>query len=81
MPSTEECLAALGQVPVVNGGAEVRQEGLAEIVAQALKHQRIIVVRGHGTFAIGQLLEEAYNLTALLEYHCQILCLLKSLRV
>ena len=41
---------------------------------------RVVLVHGHGTFAIGQLLEEAHNYTATLEESCQVICLLKSLR-
>jgi ribulose-5-phosphate 4-epimerase/fuculose-1-phosphate aldolase len=38
-------------------------------------------VRGHGSFAISQLLEEAYYFTAVLEQSCRLLYLLKALRV
>jgi len=53
--------------------------GLADIIAQALKQHKIVMVHGHGSFAIGQLLDEAYNYTTTLEESCQIICLLKSL--
>jgi L-fuculose-phosphate aldolase len=39
------------------------------------------MVHGHGSFAIGQLLEEAYNFTTTLEESCHVICLLKSLGV
>ncbi len=81
MPKNAEVLSALGVVPVVGWHAEVRPGGLADIIAQALKQRRIVVVYGHGSFAIGQLLDEAYNLTTSLEEYCQVLCLLKSLQV
>jgi L-fuculose-phosphate aldolase len=54
---------------------------LADSIAQTLKQHRIIMVHGHGSFAIGQLLEEAYNITTMLEESCKILCLLKTLQV
>jgi len=44
-----------------------------------LSEHRAVMVHGHGSFAIGQLLEEAYNYTTALEESCQVLCLLKSL--
>jgi L-fuculose-phosphate aldolase len=56
-------------------------EGLADIIARALKQHRIVMVHGHGSFAIGQLLEEAHNYTTTLEESCQVICLLKSLQV
>lgn len=79
-PSTEG-MSVVGTVPVVGWNMEIKPGGLADIVAQALKQYRIIMVHGHGSFAIGQLLEEAYNFTTILEETGQILCLLKSLQV
>jgi L-fuculose-phosphate aldolase len=60
---------------------EVKPGGLADIIAQALKQHRIVMVHGHGSFAVGQLLEEAYSYTTTLEEGCRIICLLKSLQV
>ncbi len=79
-PSNMESIEVLGKVPVLGWQKEVKPGGLADIIAQALKSKKIIMVRGHGSFAIGQLLEEAYNLTTALEESCQILYLLKSLQ-
>jgi L-fuculose-phosphate aldolase len=38
-------------------------------------------VRGHGSFAAGQLLEEAYHYTTTLEESCRLLYLLKALQI
>ena len=54
---------------------------LAEDIARALKESHIILVSGHGSFAIGQLLEEALSYTTILEASSQINCLLRSLQV
>ena len=81
IPGTMEGLASIGKIPVLGWNMEVSAGGLADVIAQALKQHRIIMVHGHGSFAIGQLLEEAYNFTTLLEESCQVLCLLKSLQV
>ncbi len=81
VPSNAEGLDLLGTVPVVGWNMEVKPGGLADIIAQALKQRRIIMVHGHGSFAIGQLLEEAYDFTTSLEESCQILCLLKSFQM
>ncbi len=80
VPSNAEGLAGLGSGPVGGWHMEAKPGGLADIIAQALKQRRIILVHGHGSFAIGQLLEEAYNLTTALEESCHIICLLKSLK-
>jgi len=81
VPSGAEGLSMVGRVPVLGWHMEVRPGGLADIIAQALKQHRIVMVHGHGSFAIGQLLEEAYNCTTALEESCQVTCLLRSLQV
>jgi Ribulose-5-phosphate 4-epimerase and related epimerases and aldolases len=53
----------------------------AEEIAEALEQHRIVLVRGHGSFAASQLLEEAYYYTAVLEQSCHLLYLLKTLGV
>lgn len=79
VPNCTEGLATVGRVPVLGWHMEVKPGGLVDIIAQALTQRRIVMVHGHGNFATGQLLEEAYNYTATLEESCQIICLLKSL--
>ena len=81
VPSDAEGFPIVGQVPVLGWHMKVTPGGLADIIAQALKQHRIVMVRGHGSFAIGQLLEEAHNCTTTLEESCQVICLLKSLKV
>ncbi len=81
VPTDTEGLSIVGRVPVLGWNMEVQPGGLADIIAQALKQHRIVMVHGHGSFAIGQLLEEAHNCTATLEESCQVICLLKSLQV
>ena len=81
VPSDAEGFSIVGQVPVLGWHKEVRPGGLADIIAQALKQHRIVMVRGHGSFAIGQLLEEAYSCTTTLEESCRVTCLLRSLQV
>jgi L-fuculose-phosphate aldolase len=80
VPTNTEGMSLLGKVPVLGWNMEVKPGGLADIIALALKQGRIIMVHGHGSFAIGQLLEEALNYTAFLEESCQVTCLLKSLQ-
>jgi len=81
VPSDAEGLSVVGTVPIVGWHMETKPGGLADIIARALKQHRIIMVHGHGSYAIGQLLEEPYNLTTALEESCQVLCLLRSLQV
>jgi L-fuculose-phosphate aldolase len=81
VPIDAEGLSTVGRVPVLGWHMDVKPGGLVDIIAQALKQHRIIMVHGHGSFAIGQLLEEAHNYTTTLEESCQVICLLKSLQI
>ena len=81
VPTDAEGLSIVGQVPVLGWHMEVKPGGLADIISQALKQCRIIIVHGHGSFATGQLLEEAHNCTTMLEESCRVICLCKSLQV
>ena len=80
VPSDTEGFSILGHVPVLGWNMEVATGGLADIIAQALTQHRIVMVYGHGSFAIGQLLDEAHNYTTILEESCRIICLLRSLQ-
>ena len=67
------------RVPILGQKMKPRPGELAEAVAHALKEHRIVLVSGHGSFATGQLLEEACHYTAALEESCRIICLLRAL--
>ncbi len=81
VPSDTEGLSLIGRVPVLGWRMNVEPGGLADVIAEALGQYRIVMVHGHGSFAIGQLLEEAHNCTATLEESCRVICLVKSLAV
>lgn len=80
VPSDAEGLSIVGRVPVLGWHMEIKMGGLADIIAQALKQHKIVMVHSHGSFATGQLLEEAHNYTTILEESCQVIYLLKSLQ-
>lgn len=80
VPAVED-FTRIGKVPVVGGGDELKRRSLADIVARALKNHRILMVYNHGSFATGQLLEEAFNITTALEQSSQVLCLMRSFQV
>jgi L-fuculose-phosphate aldolase len=81
MPTDAEGLSIAGRVPVLGWHMQVKPGALADIISQALQQHRIVMVHGHGSFAIGQLLEEAHNCTTMLEESCRIICLCRSLQV
>lgn len=81
MPCDVEGRALLSKVPVLSTEEVVKLENLAGEIARLLNEYKVVLVRGHGSFAISQLLEEAYYYTATLEQSCRLLYLLKALQV
>ena len=57
----------LGTVPVVGRKVIRDVREVVDDVAALLKDHKVVAIRGHGTFAIGQLLDEAHRWTSLLE--------------
>ena len=76
IPEDSEGQMFCPEIPVV-GGAPGSEE-LADNVAGVLSHQKLVIVRGHGTFAAGKNLDEAYQLTSLAEHSCRVLALKKN---
>jgi L-fuculose-phosphate aldolase len=76
VPEDSEGVMLCPKIPVV-GGAPGSQE-IADNVAAALSVSKLVIVRGHGTFAAGRSLDEACIFTSLAEYSCRILSLKKT---
>jgi L-fuculose-phosphate aldolase len=66
------------RIPIVEGRPGTDEIGFS--VAEALCGANVAVVRGHGTFAAGKTLDEAYIYTSIAEYACRILLLSGRLR-
>ena len=64
-------------IPVVDG--DPGSQALADHVAHALMHGKIVIARGQGTFAAEKSLEEAYIVTCAAEHACRILYLAGTL--
>lgn len=67
------------RIPVVGRTMTPSSRELAEDIAQALHSSKVVLVRGHGCFAVGQLLEECHQWLSCLEESCRILWLLQGL--
>jgi L-fuculose-phosphate aldolase len=78
VPIDSEGSYLLRKVPVVATELTVGSTEVAEIMARWLKEYDLVMLRGHGPFAIGHLLEEAYQLTSVLEQACKILTIAES---
>jgi len=80
IPVDAEGSFLLHKVPVVCAKQTIGSKELEELLPVALKEYHIVMVRGHGSFAVGQMLEEAYQYTTSLENSCRILYLTHTLK-
>lgn len=72
VPIDNEASYLLKKVPVVTEEFASGTPEMANKVARALQDYKIIMLRGHGSFAIGQTLDEAFQWSSTLEESCQI---------
>jgi len=63
----------LPRIPVITTKETIGAMEVARILPYWLSKYRIVVLREHGSFAIGDFLEEAFQLTTSLEHSCKIL--------
>ncbi len=73
VPIDNEASYLLKKVPVVMEEFASGTPQMAEKVASTLQNYKIIMLRGHGSFAIGQTLDEAFFWSSTLEEACQIM--------
>lgn len=72
LPLDEDGEYFLKKIPVVAVDRTSGSSELAEQVSTTLKNYKGCIVRGHGTFTTGMLLEEAYLVSSQIELACQI---------
>jgi L-fuculose-phosphate aldolase len=80
IPIDSEGSYLLHRVPVVSAQHTVGSQEVEIIMPEVLKSYKIAVLRGHGSFATGQFLEEAFQWTSSFEASCQIIYLAESLK-
>jgi L-fuculose-phosphate aldolase len=78
VPLDSESLARLTDVPVVTAATSIGSAEAGEKLAAALRERRVAVLRGHGPFAIGESLEDAYQAISCLEASCHIIDIVES---
>jgi L-fuculose-phosphate aldolase len=66
------------RIPVVEGPPGSVE--LAKAIADAMRLRNVVIARGHGTFAGGTSLDEAYVYTSLAEHACRVLLLVEGQR-
>jgi L-fuculose-phosphate aldolase len=67
VPIDAEGSYLLKKVPVVSPEKTIGSEEASRVVSECLKNYKVVLIRGHGSFARGDTLEEAYMLTSSLE--------------
>ncbi len=72
VPIDNEGSYLLKKVPVVAKEFASGTPEMAEKVAEELRNYKIVLLRGHGSFATGQTLDEAFQWSSTLEESCQI---------
>ena len=70
-PIDSEGKLFLKEIPIVTGG--IGSDELAKNAAAAFREGcRGVIILGHGTIAVGETIEEAYQITAQLEHACKV---------
>lgn len=72
VPIDNEASYLLKKIPVITEEFASGTPEMANKVAAALQQYKIIMLRGHGSFAIGQTIDEAFHWSSTLEESCQI---------
>jgi L-fuculose-phosphate aldolase len=70
-PEDSEGIMFCPVISVVSGGPGSQE--IADTVSAALISSKLVIARGHGTFAAGKTLDEAYLYTSLAEHACRVL--------
>ncbi len=69
-PEDSESTYLIHEIPVIEGG--VGSNELAQGAAAALRDHRAVLVRGHGVFARGTTVDEAFVVLSCVEHSCQV---------
>jgi L-fuculose-phosphate aldolase len=75
-PLDSEGLLFLGTMPIVDG--RIGTDDLAMAVSIALQNHKACIARGHGVFAAGNSLPDAYTAACMAEHSAQVRYLVKT---
>ncbi len=73
VPIDNEGSYLLKRVPVIAVEMASGSKEMATAVAAMLREYKLVLLRGHGSFATGQTLDEAFQWTSALEECCQVI--------
>ncbi len=77
----DKMLELPGEISVVGANTGIVPGILAAEITREIKKHPLVMVKGHGSFAIGRTLAEACRLTSLFETGCASLCRQRSISV
>lgn len=81
IPIDNEGSYVLRKVPIVEAELTTGSKEVARLAAKMLREYKIFMLRGHGCFSTGPLLEEAFQWCSSLEEACKILYLTRMLQL
>jgi L-fuculose-phosphate aldolase len=79
VPIDNEASYLLKKIPIITEEFASGTPQMAKKVSDALMNYKIIMLRGHGCFATGQTLDEAFMWASVLEEACQIMLFTKQI--
>jgi L-fuculose-phosphate aldolase len=79
VPQDAEGLSSFKSAAIVRAHQAIGSDEVARLVPSFLQGSSVVaVVKGHGSFAVGKTLEEAYRYTSSLENSCRVLVAMRS---
>ena len=81
IPIDNEGSYVLRKVPIVQTELTTGSKQVAKLAAEMLREYKIFMLRGHGCFSTGPLLEEAFQWCSSLEEACKIMYLTRMLQM
>lgn len=79
VPQDAEGNSVFRSAPIIRGRDEVGAEDTANLIPTFfVGGSVVVVVKGHGSLAIGQTLEEAYSYTSALENSCKVIVAVRA---
>lgn len=71
VPTDSESLYFLHEIPLITGA--IGSPELAENAAAALADHKACIIRGHGTIAVGKIVEDAFVSACSVEHSCKVM--------
>ena len=74
IPIDNEGSYVFHKIPIIQTELTTGSKEVAKLASARLRDYRLIMLRGHGCFSIGAVLEEAFQWCSSLEETCRVLC-------